>query len=660
MISKGRNYFFKGQNVPKVVRRWCSNQHTSATIRNERKYNPSPSNFIAPQKSVRDVVIIGGGHNGLVSACYLAKKGLDVLVLERRDMIGGAAVTEELFAPGYKLSRASYVAGLLRPQIIKDLELSSKYGLKFLKRNPGSFTPTRIDDPLYRGNFVICCCFLFLNAQFSTRDADKMAEYEAFLNRFCDLLRPLLDDAPPPGVFSYNMDGIPYCEDDGKRKYEWKKLYRLHYEQYKELWRVATTHKDWLTHFYEFATAPAKTILQRWFESEILKATLCTDGMVGSLLSPSDAGSAYVLLHHVLGEIDGERGAWAYCEGGMGSITQALAKCARHHGAEIIANATVRRLVIEREYNKSLQQYVPKIKGVVMDDGTYIQGKVVLSNATPYHTFIELVPRDKFFFCVLFYCLSHQLTYNIGFDVTHTKSEQVVQLIPKDFLNKIESSDYACGSFKINCVVNQLPNFECLPNISSNQSGSQHRASILFTSRVSELEDAAREAKHGIPAKRSMIEMTIPSSLDNTLVPSHKVGEHHIVQLFVQYAPYDLNKQVFGNAAHWDNIKEQFADQVFAQIDEFAPNFSQSVLYRDLLSPRDLERVFALHKGSIFHGALSLQQIGYGRPVPRYSSYRTPIQGLYMCGSGAHPGGGVMGAPGRNCAKHVLFDLDLL
>ncbi|ETO18330.1 hypothetical protein RFI_18944, partial [Reticulomyxa filosa] len=482
---------------------------------------------------------------------------------------------------------------------------------------------------------------------FSRKDAEKMSEYDDFLSHFRDLLQPLLDDAPPPGVLSYNIDGLGY-DVDGTKKSEkkgrrLKEIYKMHASQYYQLWQQMRKNKDRLPDFYEFMTAPANVILNRWFESDILKTTLATDAVIGSILSPADPGSAYVLLHHVMGEVEGRQGVWAYCQGGMGSITKALAQCAKDHGAQILTNATVDRVLLHKHLSTP-----PKIKGVVMKDGTPIYAKVVLSNATPYHTFVELLSSK-----------------NTTDDVDDAA---IRALIPQSYLQTIEHSDYACGAFKINCVVDQLPNFQCIPNESYKASdgqlrfkvGDQHKGTVHFESRLTELEDAAKEAKRGIPATRPVIEMTIPSSLDDTLVPKDKLGQHHIVQLFVQYAPYELNKEELG-VSSWDDgdFKQRFADRVFRIIDEFAPNFSQSVLHRDLLSPRDLERVFGLHKGNIFHGALSLNQIGYCRPVSKYSSYRTPIEGLYLCGSGTHPGGGVMGAPGKNCAKHVLFDLKM-
>lgn len=575
-----------------------------------RKYHPSPSAFVAPSRRKRDVIIIGGGHNGLVTAAYLAKEGLDVLVLERRHVIGGAAVTEELY-PGFKFSRASYLAGLLRPQIIQDLNLH-KYGFKYLPRNPSSFTPTRLDSP-YGGKYL-----MFWDdpqktyesiAQFSRKDAENFPKYDEFLGKVREVVSPLLDMPPPALSLS-----------EGRLREKVQSLRSI-----KEVAKAAFKNRDVLIPFYELFTAPASHILDRWFESEVLKTTLATDAVIGASVSPKHAGSAYVLLHHVMGEAAGKKGVWSYIEGGMGAVSRCLSEAAKERGAEIATNATVKRILYGP--GKGGKEAV---RGVEMADGTKLEAEVVISNATPYHTFLELLPG---------------LARDSGFPEASP--------LPSDFTHHIRFADYSCGAVKINCAVDRLPNFACFPSDPSGKPGPQHMGTIHFETRMEEIENAQREAAMGIPATRPVVEMTIPSALDSTIAPPGK----HVVQFFVQFAPYDIDPKC-GNWAD-PAFKEAFADRVFRIVEEHCPGFSSSVLYRDILSPLDLERVFGLHRGNIFHGALSLHQLFYARPAFGYSRHRTPLSGLYLCGSGAHPGGGVMGAAGKNCAGVVASDLNI-
>lgn len=337
-------------------------------------------------------------------------------------------------------------------------------------------------------------------------------------------------------------------------------------------------------------------------------------------MSPNQPGSAYVLLHHVMGESAGREGVWAYSQGGMGTISESIRKSAERYGAEIALNATVKKILFETRNGQ------PQVTGVQMQDGTKLSASTVLSGCNPYHTFLELLPG-----------LSH---------------DSIPSPLPAEFRKHIQFADYQCGAFKINCAVDKLPNFACFPhNPKDPTPGPQHKGTIHFETTMEEIENAYREASLGIPATRPVIELTIPSSLDTTISPPGK----HVINLFVQFAPYHVDPKV----GTWKDtrFKNTFADRVFRVVDEFAPGFSESVIARDVLSPLDLESVFGLHKGNIFHGALGLHQLGYARPAPGYSRYRTPLSGLYLCASGAHPGGGVMGAPGRNCANIVLSDL---
>ena len=575
--------------------------------RRQRKYDRSTQTPDLSPYLVRGAtkkfgaIVIGGGHNGLTSAAYLAKHGVkDVLVLERRHLVGGAAVTEEMI-PGFKFSRASYLAGLLRPKVIEDLDLY-KFGLKYLPRNPSSFTPTLLNGP-NKGAYLLLGSDEKANhqsiAHFDARDADAYPHYEAFLHKARQLVQPILDNAP--------MN--PFASSDTRRD-----LFR-HLKGIRELVSVGMRNREVLMPFYELFTGPASHILDRWFESEILKTTLATDAVIGANISPKHNGSAYVLLHHVMGEAAGQSGVWAYVEGGMGAISDAIARSAQSHGAGIVCNASVKRILHQGG----------AVSGVELEDGTKLETDVVLSGATPYHTFLELLP---------------------GLDPS-------LNPLPKDFVHHIRFADYSCQAFKINIACDALPNFACYPNSADGLPGPQHRGTTHFEATMEEIENAYRESSMGMPANRPVIEMTIPSSLDTTIAPRGK----HVVQLFVQYAPYDVDPKI----GHWadPSFKQDFVYRCLKIVDEFCPGFSSSVIGYDALSPLDLERVFGLHKGSIHHGSLALHQLGPARPMSGFSNYRMPLKGLYLVGAGAHPGGGVMGAAGRNGARVVLGDLGL-
>jgi phytoene dehydrogenase-like protein len=334
-------------------------------------------------------------------------------------------------------------------------------------------------------------------------------------------------------------------------------------------------------------------------------------------------GSAYVLLHHVMGEAGGKKGVWSYVEGGMGSISNAIAKSAQDHGAEIALNATVRKILWKGD----------RVTGVEMADGSRLSSDLVVSGCNPYHTFMELLPG-----------LSQQ-----------SAGAGVGGPLPMNFVKHLRFADYSCGAFKINCAVSSLPNFSCYPNSPDGLPGPQHRGTIHFECTMEEIENCYREASMGIPSSRPVIEMTIPSSIDRTLVPPGQGGGgSHVVQLFVQFVPYDLDPKI-GNWADED-FKNSYADHIFEIIEKYCPGFTSSVIGRDVLTPLELERVFGLQKGQICHGSLSLHQLAYARPMAGYAQHRTPLRGLYLCSAGTHPGGGVMGAPGKNCAEVILRD----
>ena len=578
---------------------------TSVSIE-KNQVNDIGERFIQGNEKKRDVLIIGGGHNGLVAGNYLARKGLSVTVLERRHLVGGAAVTEEII-DGYKCSRASYLAGLLRPQIIQDLELE-KYGFKYLPRDPSSFTPTLTKD-----RYLILGASEEMNwksiAQFSEQDADAFIEYENFLGKIREILEPLLDGPPPDvsqGSWRTRLDSL---------------------QMMNHLCKVGYKNREILIPFYELLTAPASHILNRWFESDILKCTLATDAIIGAMCSPSTPGSAYVLLHHVMGEAAGRKGVWAYIEGGMGKVTQTIAESGIDHGMEIMCDSKVNQILLEGSTSSATGLNTKKAIGVELTDGRKLYADNILSNTTPDRTFMELIPSQE---------------------------------LPQEFRKHIEMVDYSSAVMKINVALNKLPNFSCYQteiDSKTNQeiAGPQHRGTIHFETTMRELEKAYEDASvFRRPSDRPVIEMTIPTSLDNTLAPKGK----HVCTLFVQYAPYDLDP----NIGSWKDphFKKKYVEEtVFKIIDEKAPGFSQSVIAYDALSPYDLEQIFGLHRGNIFHGALGLHQLAYTRPAPNYAQHRSPISNLYMCGSGTHPGGGVMGAPGRNCANILLNDLGI-
>ncbi|KAF3439341.1 hypothetical protein FNV43_RR17618 [Rhamnella rubrinervis] len=539
-----------------------------------------------------DAVVIGAGHNGLTAAAYLARAGLSIAVLEGRHVIGGAAVTEELI-PGFKFSRCSYLQSLLRPSVIRELELA-RHGLKLLKRNPSSFTPC-LD-----GSYLLLGPDKELNyteiSKFSTRDADLYPRYENQLESFCKFMDPLLD-SPPPESLQYDSSFNDRFKDKLHKSAFWSRLLRQ---------TVSLGQKD-MVDFMDLLLSPASKVLNNWFETDVLKATLATDAVIGTTASVNTPGSGYVLLHHVMGETDGDRGIWSYVEGGMGSVSMAIGNAAKEAGAQIVTNAKVQQLLVEDS---------GRVNGVLLADGTQVHSSVVLSNATPYRTFKELAPNN---------------------------------VLPADFVRAIEYSDYSSGTTKINVAVDKMPKFKSC-KLGHPDAGPQHMGTIhIGSERMEEIDIACQDAVNGLPSRRPIIEMTIPSVLDKTISPPGK----HVINLFIQYTPY---KPRDGN---WEDpvYRESFAQSCFTLIDEYAPGFRTSVIGYDMLTPPDLEREIGLTGGNVFHGAMGLDSLFLMRPVKGWSNYRTPLRGLYLCGSGAHPGGGVMGAPGRNAAHVVLQDV---
>ncbi|KAK3224114.1 hypothetical protein Dsin_011139 [Dipteronia sinensis] len=539
-----------------------------------------------------DALVIGGGHNGLTAAAYLARGGLSVAVLERRHVVGGAAVTEELI-PGFKFSRCSYLQSLLRPSVIRELELK-KHGLKLLKPTATSFTPC-LDGRYMLFGFDEEHNYSEI-AKFSKRDADAYPRYESQLHKFCKLMDFLLDSHPPETLHG-DSSSKDQMKDRLQKSVFWARCLRH---------MVSLGQKD-MVDFVELLLSPTSKVLNKWFETDVLKATIAGDAIIGSMASIHVPGSGYVLLHHVMGETDGDRNVWSHVEGGMGSVSLAISKAACDAGAHILTNAEVSQLMIKDS---------GEVNGVLMADGTHVHSSIVLSNATPYKTFMELVPEN---------------------------------VLPDDFIHAIKCSDYNSGVTKINVAIDKLPEFHCCKS-SHLEVGPQHTATIHIGSEsMEEIDSACRDAWNGLPSQRPVMEMTIPSSLDKTISPPGK----HVVSLFTQYTPYKPSD------GSWEDPKyrESYARKCFNLIDEYSPGFSSSVIGYDMLTPPDLEREFGLTGGNIFHGAMGLDSLFLMRPVKGWSNYRTPVRGLYMCGSGSHPGGGVTGAPGRNAAHVVLQDV---
>jgi phytoene dehydrogenase-like protein len=520
-----------------------------------------------------DAIILGAGHNGLVTACYLAKAGKKVLVLERRHVVGGACVTEEVF-PGFKVSTAAYVNSLFRKEIIHDLKLHD-HGFALLERMPSSFSPFPDGRYLMMGGDKELTHREI--SKFSVKDAAAYPRYEAMLERVADVLEPTLVQKPAnllrPGL---------------------KDLWRL--------FRLGLAFRKMGTRMgeaVEVLTGPARAILDRWFESEQLKATLATDAIIGAMAAPSMPGTAYVLFHHVMGETNGKRGVWAYVKGGMGGLTQALASVAKSLGAEIRTQAEVRRLLIRNG----------TVTGVALATGDEYTAPVVASNADA--------------------------------NVTFTKLMDAKEHLPPDFAEAIGRITYNSASLKINIALERLPSFKCLPG---HDPGPQHRGTVHICPDQDYIERAYDDAKYGRPSKDPVLECTMASAVDPSVAPPGK----HLMSMFIQYAPYKLAD------GSWDQIKDSFADRCFDVLEEYAPGFKSSVIGRQVLSPVDIEKTFGLTGGNIFQGEMSLSQLYSLRPVVGWAGYRTPIKGLYLCGSAAHPGGGVIGAAGWNAARVIL------
>jgi phytoene dehydrogenase-like protein len=521
-----------------------------------------------------DAIIIGGGHNGLVAACYLARAKWKVLVLERRYIVGGACVTEENIFPGYKVSTAAYVNSLFRPEIIRDLRLKD-YGYDIVERDPSSFSP------FADGRYLMLGPDHEMNvreiAKFSTKDALNFPKYERMLERVASVVEPSLILKPPNLVH-------PGLSD----------LLRM-----APMGRAMQKLGPAMSEAVEVLTGPARPILDRWFESEELKATLATDAIIGAFASPSMPGTAYVLFHHVMGETNGKRGVWSYVKGGMGGLTQALAKAAKDLGVEIRTDAEVVRILSKDN----------AVTGVALSTGDEFRASRVASNVDCRLTFTRFMDPKE---------------------------------LPPDFAAAIDRIDYSSASVKINVALAALPNFTACPGITA---GPQHRGTIHLCPDQDFIERAYDDATYGAMSTNPIVECTIPSSVDPSVAPPG----HHLMSMFCQYAPYALKEGGWTDAR-----RDGFADRCFNIVEQHAPGFKASVIAKQVLTPVDLEKTFNLTGGNIFQGSMGLNQLFMFRPVPGFAGYRTPVKGLFLCGAAAHPGGGVMGASGWNAAREML------
>jgi phytoene dehydrogenase-like protein len=516
-----------------------------------------------------DAIVIGGGHNGLVCAAYLARAGVDVLVVERRHVLGGAAVTEEI-VPGFRFSVASYVVSLLRPEIIRELELA-RHGLDILPLD-GTFTPLE-GDYLWRTNDHGRT--LRELRRWSPSDAEAYEEYGRLMAQMARFIKPILAAAPPdPG----RLDPRP-----------WLPFLSLGRD-------FAKLPIDQKSAFIQLMTMSAADFLGQWFETDPLVATVAASGIIGTFQGIRSPGTAYVLLHHYMGEIDGAFRAWGIPRGGTGGISESIASSARAAGAEIRTEAPVARISVAGG----------RATGVVLDSGEEIAAGCVLSSADARLTLLGLLEAGS---------------------------------LDADFEAQLRRFKYRGSSGKVNLALDALPDFTCLPG-----AGEHLRGAISFSPSVDYMERAYDDAKYGRFSPRPFIDMIIPTLVDPSMAPPSK----HVMSCFVQYAPYHLAE------GSWDQQRDAFGDTVVDTIAERAPNIRDIIIDRQVLTPLDLERTFGLTEGNIFQGELSLEQLFFNRPVPGWSRYRTPVEGLWLCGSATHPGGGIMGAPGRLAALEVL------
>lgn len=520
-----------------------------------------------------DAIVVGGGHNGLITSAYLGRAGLRTLVLERRHLVGGAAVTEEI-NPGFKYSVASYVVSLLRPEIIRDLDLP-RHGLEIL---PLESTVTPLPNGDYLGRWADHDRTRRELYRHSPRDAESYDDFGTLMYQLAWAIKPILGMVPP--------DPLSLSPGDLKTMLRLGNHMRgLGEKQFHAL--------------YKLMTMSSADFLDEWFEFEPLKATMSASGIIGTFLGPRSPGTAYVLLHHYMGEIDGVFRAWGMAKGGNGAVSESIASAAREHGAEIRLEAPVDQVIVKGG----------RAVGVALENGDEVYAPTVISGVDPKRTFLKLLERDD---------------------------------LPGDFVEAIERFRIRGSSGKVNLSLSELPEFTCLPG-----RGPHHRGAFSISPDIGYLERAYDDAKYGEFSRQPYMDIIIPSMIDPGMAPPGK----HVMSIFVQYAPFHIN-------GGWDDAKrEAFGDAVVNALSEYAPNLKDSILHRQVMTPMDMQEVMGLTEGNIFHGELSLHQLFFYRPAPAWSDYRTPVKNFYQCGSGTHPGGGVCGASGRLAALEILKDL---
>ncbi len=519
-----------------------------------------------------DAIVIGGGHNGLVNAAYLARAGKKVIVLERRHVLGGAAVTEEIF-PGFKFSVCSYVVSLLRPEIIRELDLP-RHGMEILPLD-GTFTPMPDGNYLWRVNDHARTRREI--ARHSRLDAEAYEEFGKAMLQMCRFVKPILSMTPP--------------DPTSLKPRELKKLLAL----VRRFQALSSEDKYTLV---QLMTMSAADYLDQWFETDVLKATMSASGIIGTFLGVRSPGTAYVLLHHYMGEIDGAFRSWGFSRGGTGAISAAIAAAAREAGAEIRTEAPIARILVKHG----------RATGIVLRNGEELHGEIISSSVDPHQTFRKMLALDE---------------------------------LPGEFLDQLRQYKFRGSSGKVNLALDALPDFKCLPG-----AGAHLRGAISISPSLEYMERAYDDAKYGSISRRPYIDVVIPSLTDPSVAPPGK----QVLSCFVQYAPYKLKE------GSWEEKREAFADTVINTLAEYAPNIKNIIVGRQVLTPLDLEQEFGLTEGNIFQGELSLEQLFFLRPVPGWAQYRTPIKNLYLCGSATHPGGGIMGAPGRLAAMQILKD----
>ena len=523
-----------------------------------------------------DAIIIGGGHNGLTCAAYLGRAGRRVLVLERRHLVGGAGVTEELY-PGFKYTVCSYVVSLLRPQIIADLELP-KYGFELLPLD-GTLTPMRNGDHLMRWHDAGETRLELM--RHSAADAEAYEHFAMLMYHLGKAVRPMLSMTPPDPT----------------------SLAPATLAKLAEIARTFGKRTDYLYDLAKLMTMSSADFVEQWFETPALLGTLASSGIIGTFLGPRSPGSAYVMLHHYMGEIDGEFRAWGLPRGGMGAVSESIASAARAHGAEIRTEAGVERVLVKNG----------RATGVVLEGGEEIHAKVLVSSLDPKNTFQKLVEPEH---------------------------------LPEDFRTDIDRYKIRGSSGKVNLSLDALPDLTCLRHLSADQRIPYLSGAISISPDIEYLERAYDDAKYGRHSRNPYMDIVIPSLIDPTMAPPGK----HVMSLFCAYAPYELAE---GN---WEDNREAFGDAVIDTLAEFAPNIKDIILHRQVLSPWDMEQQMGLTQGNIFHGELTLEQLFFLRPVAGYADFTTPLRRFYMCGSGCHPGGGIMGAPGQLAAQRIISD----